>query len=101
MITQADRAAEKRRVKLEDVQRQLEDGSLTIRKMTAEERKRFPPSRSPSRAASAARAERQAPSSRSRYGARYLAAILVAGAQPGVSLISELKPWPPVMRAVR
>jgi hypothetical protein len=43
MITQADRAAEKRRVKLEDVQRQLEDGSLTIRKMTAEERKRFPP----------------------------------------------------------
>jgi hypothetical protein len=43
MITQADRAAEKRRVKLEDVQRQLADGSLTIRKMTAEERKRFPP----------------------------------------------------------
>jgi hypothetical protein len=43
VITQADRAAEKRRVKLEDVQRQLEDGSLTIRKMTAEERKRFPP----------------------------------------------------------
>ncbi|MGO9320576.1 MAG: hypothetical protein ACLQBY_07220 [Solirubrobacteraceae bacterium] len=43
MLTQADRAAEKRRVKLEDVQRQLEDGSLTIRKMTAEERKRFPP----------------------------------------------------------
>jgi len=43
MITQADRAAEKRRVKLEDVQRQLKEGSLTIRKMTAEERKRFPP----------------------------------------------------------
>jgi hypothetical protein len=43
MLTQADRAAEKRRVKLEDVQRQVEDGSLTIRKMTAEERKRFPP----------------------------------------------------------
>ncbi len=43
MITQADRAAEKRRVKLQDVQRQVEDGSLTIRKMTAEERKRFPP----------------------------------------------------------
>jgi hypothetical protein len=43
MLTQADRAAEKRRVKLEDVQRQLEDGSLTIRKMTDEERKRFPP----------------------------------------------------------
>ena len=43
MLTQADRAAEKRRVKLEDVQRQLKEGSLTIRKMTAEERKRFPP----------------------------------------------------------
>jgi hypothetical protein len=43
MITQAERAAEKRRAKLEDVQRQVEDGSLTIRKMTAEERKRFPP----------------------------------------------------------
>lgn len=43
MITQADRAAEKRRAKLEDVQRQIEEGSLTIRKMTAEERKRFPP----------------------------------------------------------
>jgi len=42
MLTQADRAAEKRRVKLEDVQRQLNEGSLTIRKMTAEERKRFP-----------------------------------------------------------
>jgi hypothetical protein len=43
MLTQADRAAEKRRVKLEDVQRQVKDGSLTIRKMTAAERKRFPP----------------------------------------------------------
>jgi hypothetical protein len=43
MKTQADRAAEKRRVKLEDVQRQLDEGSLTIRKMTAQERKRFPP----------------------------------------------------------
>jgi hypothetical protein len=43
MITQAERAAEKRKAKLEDVQRQVEEGSLTIRKMTAEERKRFPP----------------------------------------------------------
>jgi hypothetical protein len=43
MLTQADRAAEKRRVKLEEVQRQVKDGSLTIRKMTAEEKKRFPP----------------------------------------------------------
>ena len=43
MLTQADRAAEKRRAKLEDVQRQVDEGSLTIRKMTDEERKRFPP----------------------------------------------------------
>jgi hypothetical protein len=43
MITQAERAAEKRRAKLEDVQRQVDDGSLKIRKMTVEERKRFPP----------------------------------------------------------
>src|SRR6202035_5472140 len=43
MITQADRAAERRRLKLEDVQRQLKEGSLTIRKMTTEDRKRYPP----------------------------------------------------------
>jgi hypothetical protein len=43
MLTQADRAAEKRRAKLEDVQRQVDEGSLTIRKMTEEERKLFPP----------------------------------------------------------
>jgi hypothetical protein len=43
MLTQADRAAEKRRVKLEEIQRQLKEGSLKIRKMTAQERKRFPP----------------------------------------------------------
>jgi hypothetical protein len=43
MATQADRAAERRLTKLEDVQRQVKDGSLTIRKMTAEERKRYPP----------------------------------------------------------
>jgi hypothetical protein len=43
MATQADRAAERRVAKLEDVERQVKDGSLKIRKMTAEERKRFPP----------------------------------------------------------
>jgi hypothetical protein len=42
VLTQADRAAERRRVKLEDVQRQLKEGSLKIRSMTAEERKRYP-----------------------------------------------------------
>jgi hypothetical protein len=43
MITQAERAAEKRRVKLEEIERQQKEGSLKIRKMTAQERKRFPP----------------------------------------------------------
>jgi hypothetical protein len=42
MLTQADRAAERRRVKLEEIQRQVEDGSLKIRPMTADERKRYP-----------------------------------------------------------
>jgi len=32
-------------MKLEDMQRQVRDGSLKIRKMTAKERKRFPPDR--------------------------------------------------------
>ncbi|HXP37252.1 MAG TPA: hypothetical protein VN817_05755 [Solirubrobacteraceae bacterium] len=41
-ITQADRAAERRREKLEQIDQQVKDGSLKIRKMTAEERKRFP-----------------------------------------------------------
>jgi hypothetical protein len=39
----ADRRAERRLVKLEDVQRQVKEGSLTIREMTAKERKLFPP----------------------------------------------------------
>jgi hypothetical protein len=43
VATQADRAAERRVAKLEDVERQLKEGSLTIRKMTAAERKRYPP----------------------------------------------------------
>lgn len=43
MISQAERAAEKRRVKLEDVERQVKEGSLKIRKMTAAERKLYPP----------------------------------------------------------
>jgi hypothetical protein len=40
--TYAERAAEKRRVTLEDIQRKVKDGSLKIRKMTAHERRRFP-----------------------------------------------------------
>jgi hypothetical protein len=42
MLTQADRAAERRRVKLEEIKRQVKDGSLKIRSMTPEERKRYP-----------------------------------------------------------
>ena len=42
MLTQADRAAERRRVKLEEIQRQVKDGSLRIHKMTPEERQRYP-----------------------------------------------------------
>jgi hypothetical protein len=42
MITQAERAAERRKLRLEEIQRQVKDGSLTIRKMTAEERSRYP-----------------------------------------------------------
>jgi hypothetical protein len=48
MLTQADRAAERRRVKLEEIQLRVKDGSLTIRKMTSKERERYPPR--PSRA---------------------------------------------------
>jgi len=43
VTTQAERAAEKRRLKLEEIQRQVKDGSLKIRKMTDQERRRFPP----------------------------------------------------------
>ncbi len=43
MTTQAERAAEKRRSKLEEIRRQVNEGSLKIRKMTSQERKRFPP----------------------------------------------------------
>jgi hypothetical protein len=43
MLTQADRAAERRHARLEEIQRQVKDGSLMIRKMTPEERKRYPP----------------------------------------------------------
>jgi hypothetical protein len=43
MLTQADRAAERRRARLEEIEKQVKDGSLTIREMTPEERKRYPP----------------------------------------------------------
>jgi hypothetical protein len=43
VTTQAERAAERRLAKLEEVQRQLKDGSLKIRQMTAKERRANPP----------------------------------------------------------
>jgi hypothetical protein len=49
MSTQADRSAELRRASLEKIQKQIKDGSLTVRKMTPAERKRFPPAPSKKR----------------------------------------------------
>lgn len=43
MRTQAERAEEKRQDKLQEMERQIKDGSLKVRKMTAAERKRYPP----------------------------------------------------------
>ena len=43
MKTQQQRAQEKREEKLELIQEQIKQGSLTVRKMTAAERKKFPP----------------------------------------------------------
>jgi hypothetical protein len=40
--TSRERAEEKRQAKLDLVREQVEDGSLIIRKMTAEERRRYP-----------------------------------------------------------
>jgi hypothetical protein len=44
--TQQQRDAEKRKEKLDLIDQQIKEGSLVVRKMTAAERKRFPP-RSP------------------------------------------------------
>lgn len=43
MKSQKQREAERRRKKLEEVQRQVESGSLTIRQMTPKERKENQP----------------------------------------------------------
>src|SRR5204863_281467 len=42
MLTQAERAAEKRGIKLAEIRRQVKEGSLRFGRMTAQERKRFP-----------------------------------------------------------
>jgi len=41
--TARERAEEKRAEKLDFVRQQVQSGSLVIRKMTAEERRRYPP----------------------------------------------------------
>ena len=43
MKSPRERAEEKREAKLELVREQVESGSLVIRKMTDEERRRYPP----------------------------------------------------------
>ena len=43
MSTSWERAEERRQAKLADVQQQIEDGTLQVRKMTAKERKANPP----------------------------------------------------------
>jgi hypothetical protein len=43
MKTPAERQQEKRDAKLEEIEREVKEGSLVIRKMTAAERKKFPP----------------------------------------------------------
>jgi hypothetical protein len=43
--TSRERAQEKREEKLELVRAQVQSGSLVIRQMTAEERRRYPPRR--------------------------------------------------------
>jgi hypothetical protein len=45
--TAQERAEERRREKLAEVEKQIRDGSLVVRKMTAEERARFPPRPAP------------------------------------------------------
>lgn len=43
MTTSRERAEEKRQEKLERVREEVERGSLVIRQMTEEERRRYPP----------------------------------------------------------
>ena len=43
MKTQQQRQQEKRKEKLDLIEQQIKEGSLKVRKMTAAERKKFPP----------------------------------------------------------
>jgi hypothetical protein len=42
MTTQRDRAEEIRRRKLDEIEQHVQEGTLTIRQMTPEERKKYP-----------------------------------------------------------
>lgn len=47
MLSQRERAEIRRKARLEDVERQVASGGLTVRQMTEEERKRYPPRDAP------------------------------------------------------
>jgi hypothetical protein len=47
MDSQRERAEKQRKLKLEAVEQQVEEGSLTIRQMTPEERKKYAPREKP------------------------------------------------------
>jgi hypothetical protein len=49
MTTQQQRAEERRQQKLAEMQRQIDDGTLIVRKMTARERAEHPPRPRPER----------------------------------------------------
>jgi len=49
MSTTWERAEQRRQEKLDDMQQQIEDGTLTVRKMTAKERAAHPPKPRPER----------------------------------------------------
>ena len=47
MKTQRERDAERRKAKLDEIERDVERGSLVIREMTDAERKKYPPKERP------------------------------------------------------
>jgi hypothetical protein len=49
MATNSERAAEQRKVKLEEMEKQIKQGTLKVRKMTVAERKLNPPQPRPER----------------------------------------------------
>ena len=49
MATPQERADQRRKEKLADLQQQIDDGTLTVRKMTAKERAAHPPKPRPER----------------------------------------------------